>query len=120
MVTLDLFDVAELAANYLDENNGCDRAEQTLRLLKVTEEAGEVAAAWIGVCGQNPRKGVTHTPEQVGAELADVVMSALVAMTSIGLDPREIMTVCTAKITDRLNRRGDVALIGDNGSRGRD
>lgn len=36
------------------------------------------------------------------------------------LDAHEIMTVRTVKITDRLIRRGDAALIGDNGSpRGR-
>lgn len=39
--------------------------------------------------------------------------------TRARLDAREIMTVCTVKITDRQNGRGDVALIGNNGSRGR-
>ena len=116
MVTADVFDAVELAANWLDENNGCDRAEQTMRLLKVTEEAGEVAAAWVGATGQNPRKGITHTYDQVGAELADVVMAALVAMTSIGLDPQHLMTACAAKITDRLNGRDIDALISNDGS----
>ncbi|MGW2825561.1 MazG-like family protein [Streptomyces sp. NPDC001443] len=32
-----------------------------LRILKLSEEVGEVAQAVIGATGQNPRKGVTHT-----------------------------------------------------------
>jgi hypothetical protein len=32
-----------------------------LRMLKLQEEVGEVAQAVIGVTGQNPRKGTTHT-----------------------------------------------------------
>ncbi|GAA2930935.1 MazG-like family protein [Kitasatospora cinereorecta] len=32
-----------------------------LRMLKLSEEVGEVAQAVIGVTGQNPRKGVTHS-----------------------------------------------------------
>jgi hypothetical protein len=35
--------------------------EKLLRIMKLTEEAGEVTQAVIGVMGQNPRKGITHT-----------------------------------------------------------
>ena len=47
------------------------------RLSKITEEAGEVIAAFIGATGQNPRKGVTHTIADVGDELLDVAITAL-------------------------------------------
>lgn len=47
------------------------------RLAKITEEAGEVIAAYIGVTGQNPRKGITHTMDDVHAELLDVAVTAL-------------------------------------------
>lgn len=50
------------------------------RLAKITEEAGEVIAAFIGATGQNPRKGVTHTRHQVEAELLDVAVTALGAL----------------------------------------
>jgi hypothetical protein len=37
--------------------------------MKIGEEVGETNQAVIGVLGQNPRKGVTHTWEDVHAEL---------------------------------------------------
>jgi len=95
------------AANWLDEHNGADRAELTLRLLKVTEEAGEVAAAWIGATGQNPRKGVTHTYADVAAELADVAFTALVAIASLGYDPADALAGCAGKVAGRI----DVAAV---------
>lgn len=73
---------------WLDAHNGLlTPAEVALRLLKVQEEAGEVASAWIGVTGQNPRKGVTHTTEQVADELCDVIVAAMVALTTLKQDP---------------------------------
>jgi hypothetical protein len=39
--------------------------ERLLRIMKLTEEAGEVGQAVIGAMGQNPRKGVSHTWDDV-------------------------------------------------------
>lgn len=78
--------IRELVA-WLDATNGRSPQETTLRILKLTEEAGEVAQAWIGVQGQNPRKGVTHTAADVADELCDVIVTALVALTSVVDDP---------------------------------
>lgn len=50
------------------------------RLAKITEEAGEVIAAYIGATGQNPRKGVTHSRGDVVEELLDVAVTALGAV----------------------------------------
>jgi hypothetical protein len=47
------------------------------RLAKLAEETGEVVAAYIGMTGQNPRKGVTHTEQDVYDELLDVAVTAL-------------------------------------------
>lgn len=47
------------------------------RLAKLSEETGEVVAAYIGMTGQNPRKGVTHTLQDVFDELLDVAVTAL-------------------------------------------
>jgi phosphoribosyl-ATP pyrophosphohydrolase len=104
MGTGDLYATVRAVANWLDEHNGADRAELTARILKVSEEAGEVAAAWIGVIGQNPRKGVTHTRADVAAELADVVFTSLVPMDSIGHDPATVMDRCAAKVAARVDR----------------
>lgn len=88
---------------WLDEVNGADLHELTCRILKVTEEAGEVAGAWIGVVGQNPRKGVTHTRDDVAGELADVALTALVAIESLGLDARQVLNGCADKVLARLS-----------------
>ncbi len=89
---------------HLDANNGTDPNELTLRILKITEEAGEAAQAWIGVQGQNPRKGVTHTVDDVVGELADVVFTSLVAIASLGADPREAVTAVATKAAGYINR----------------
>jgi NTP pyrophosphatase (non-canonical NTP hydrolase) len=91
------------SCDWLDEANGTDPHELTCRILKVTEEAGEAAAAWIGVIGQNPRKGVTHTRDDVANELADVALTALVAIESLGMDARQILNGCADKVLARLN-----------------
>jgi NTP pyrophosphatase (non-canonical NTP hydrolase) len=60
-----------------------------IRIMKLTEEAGEVTQAVIGTLGQNPRKGVTHTWEDVQAELCDVIVTAMVALATLTPDARE-------------------------------
>jgi NTP pyrophosphatase (non-canonical NTP hydrolase) len=74
----------------------------SLQLLKISEEAGEAAGAWIGALGQNPRKGVTHLRSDVADELADVVLTALVAIESLGFDPEEVVTACAEKVLSRV------------------
>jgi NTP pyrophosphatase (non-canonical NTP hydrolase) len=88
--------------DWLDEANGADPHELTCRILKVTEEAGEAAGAWIGVLGQNPRKGVTHARDDVANELADVALTALVAIESLGLDARQVLNGCADKVLARI------------------
>ncbi|RSM59475.1 hypothetical protein DMB66_27715 [Actinoplanes sp. ATCC 53533] len=79
--------------------------ETLCRALKVQEEAGELAQAVIGVLGQNPRKGVTHTWEDVIAEAIDVAMSALVfAETVLADDPTGLDDRLDYHL-DRLRRR---------------
>lgn len=97
------WDVVLDARDWLDRANGTAVAELTCRILKVTEEAGEAAGAWIGTVGQNPRKGVTHTRADVVAELADVAFTALVAIESLGFDARAALDACAGKVRDRLD-----------------
>ncbi|MEV0220832.1 MazG-like family protein [Streptomyces sp. NPDC050704] len=87
--------------DWLDRSNGRSQQEITLRLLKITEEAGEAAQAWIGVMGQNPRKGVTHTHPQVQDELCDVIVTAAVALASLVDNPGYVLDQKLAKITAR-------------------
>ncbi|MFJ9726855.1 MazG-like family protein [Streptomyces sp. NPDC101209] len=66
----------------LNAANGTGEHETAMRLMKVVEEAGEASAAYIGMTGQNPRKGTTHTPDDVADELCDVIIAAAVALHS--------------------------------------
>lgn len=64
-----------------DEARGLEPGQQwVLQALKVAEESGEVAEAVIGACGTNPRKGDSHSWQDVHAELADVAVTSLVAL----------------------------------------
>lgn len=79
-----------------------------LRMLKIQEEVGEVAQAVIGATGQNPRKGTTHTWDDVRSELCDVVITALVALRTLTPDAREVFATHLAGVTARSlgSRRG--------------
>lgn len=89
MATTTSWPTIQRLVAWLNQQNGCDENEISLRLLKLSEEVGEVAQAWIGATGQNPRKGVTHTTSDVADELTDVIVTAMVAMASISSDPAE-------------------------------
>lgn len=54
-----------------------------VRLLKLTEEVGEAAEAFLGVHGLNKRKGVCRSREDLLDELAVVIITAAVAMSGI-------------------------------------
>jgi hypothetical protein len=70
-------------SRWIDEsapNAGRDPEARTWgRVAKVAEECGEAVAALIGATGQNPRKGMTHSMDDVERELYDVALTALAA-----------------------------------------
>jgi NTP pyrophosphatase (non-canonical NTP hydrolase) len=109
-------DIADLV-RWLDHVNGRGDLEMTMRLLKIVGEAGEVADAWSGALGQNPRKGVTHTRDDVAAELCDVIVTAMVALRTLtGADARLHLE---EKIAGCLKRAAltPVPTINSNGDR---
>nr|BFD90955.1 hypothetical protein KitaXyl93_23150 [Kitasatospora sp. Xyl93] len=75
--------------------------EQLMRILKLSEEVGEVTEALAGVLGTNPRKGRSHTEADVQAELCDVIITAMVALRS---RTPQAATVFRAHL-DRIARR---------------
>ncbi|MFJ6663923.1 MULTISPECIES: MazG-like family protein [unclassified Streptomyces] len=77
------------------------REDLLLRILKLSEETGEVAEAVIGATGQNPRKGVTHTWDDVQAELCDVVITALVALRTLTPEAGEVFERHLRRVRDR-------------------
>ena len=72
-----------------------------LRMLKLSEEVGEVAEAVIGATGQNPRKGASHTWDDVQSELCDVIITAAVALRGLTPEARAVFTAHLARVTDR-------------------
>ncbi|WP_330449683.1 MazG-like family protein [Streptomyces anulatus] len=101
MTTPDHWSTIRDLVAWLDEQNGRSQQEITLRILKLGEETGEVAQAWIGVTGQNPRKGITHSVEDVADELCDVIVTASVALASLVDDPGAHLDAKVARIAAR-------------------
>ncbi|WP_246060341.1 NUDIX domain-containing protein [Herbidospora galbida] len=87
--------------DWLDRSTPDGPERPLLRVLKITEEAGEAAEAVIGLLGHNPRKGRTHTRQDVVDELCDVALSALIALASFGDDPRGDYEAHVAKVAAR-------------------
>ncbi|WP_327307084.1 MazG-like family protein [Streptomyces sp. NBC_01298] len=81
--------IAALGARFdeHDRERGVAREESvTLQVLKIGEEFGEAAQAVIGAKGTNPRKGNSHTWGDVEAEVADVIVTAMVALVRMRPD----------------------------------
>ncbi len=81
-----------LVTEWLDRESPPTEDVRIFRCFKIAEELGEVTAAIIGVTGQNPRKGVTHTWDDVQTELCDVILAAMVALDSITGDAESRFT----------------------------
>ncbi|APE19928.1 MULTISPECIES: MazG-like family protein [Streptomyces] len=70
-----------------DAGRGLTPEEQwTMQVLKLTEEVGEAAQAVIGARASNPRKGRSHSWEQVQEEVVDAVVTGMVALTRMRPD----------------------------------
>ena len=93
--------IAALAA-WLDKSNGSSEHEQAMRLMKLSEETGEVMQAYIGMTGQNPRKGITHTAADVADELCDVIVTAMVALHQFTDQPAEVFEAKVQRIAERV------------------
>lgn len=75
------------------------------RIDKIGEEFGEVIEALNGMWGENPRKGQTHTVEDVVRELLDVALCALAAtahMTEHRHDVGLLLDHHALRVRDRL------------------
>ncbi|GAB2750212.1 MazG-like family protein [Streptomyces bullii] len=99
---LSLWDSVDDLWTWLDTNRPIAGQEGLLlRILKLSEEVGEVAEAVIGATGQNPRKGVTHSWDDVQAELCDVVITALVALRTLTPEARAVFGHHLERVRER-------------------
>lgn len=96
-------DIADITA-WLDESNPTGPHEDSMRVMKIGEEFGEAVAAYIGMVGQNPRKGVTHTQADLLAELADVAVTALCAMQHFTQNATVTRGMLAAKVSGIIAR----------------
>ncbi|MET8893842.1 MazG-like family protein [Streptomyces albogriseolus] len=99
---VDLWGSVEELCGWLNANRAVDGPDEVLlRILKLSEEVGEVAQAVVGATGRNPRKGVTHTWDDVSAELCDVAVTALVALRTLTPDAPEVFARHLRRICER-------------------
>ncbi|WP_377268538.1 MazG-like family protein [Peterkaempfera sp. SMS 1(5)a] len=75
--------------------------DRLLRMMKLSEEVGEVTEAVIGAMGQNPRKGRSHTWEDVQAELCDVIITSMVALRSLTPDAPAVFDAHLRRVARR-------------------
>ena len=89
---------------WLDATNGRSPHETATRIMKITKEAGETVAAYFGVTGTNPRKGVTATPDDLAGELCDVILAALVALATVTGGTPQAESRLAGHVADRAIR----------------
>jgi NTP pyrophosphatase (non-canonical NTP hydrolase) len=77
-----------------------------IRLLKLTEEVGEAAEALIGMRGLNSRKGTCRSRDDLLDELADVIITAAVAMSGIAGDADQARGHLERRLTVVTGRAG--------------
>lgn len=93
--------VADLAA-WLDRDSPVPPDQALLmRILKITEEAGEVAQAVVGATGANPRKGHSHTWANVENELCDVILTAMVALHTLTPSAQKVFKERLGHVAER-------------------
>ncbi|MFC5720389.1 MazG-like family protein [Streptomyces gamaensis] len=98
----ETWDTVEQLVEWLDsESTVPPDMARLLRVLKISEEAGEVAEAIHGVTGSNPRKGNSHTWDDVQTELCDVILTSMVALKTITPDAAKVFEDRVAHVAER-------------------
>ncbi|MEU0272298.1 MazG-like family protein [Streptomyces sp. NPDC006307] len=83
-----------------------------LRVLKISEELGEVAEALHGALGANPRKGASHSWSDVAKELADVIVTAMVALDTVSGDSAAVVeNQLQDRTVEEPAAAGDIRLL---------
>ncbi|GHG87667.1 hypothetical protein GCM10018780_05390 [Streptomyces lanatus] len=93
--------IDRLAARFEDHSTLPREQRILLQLLKIQEEAGEVAEAVIGATGQNPRKGYSHTWEDVESEICDVIVTGMVALRRMNPEAPDVFARHMSRIADQ-------------------
>lgn len=99
---------------HLDANTAEAYREQPLaghwaRVTKVCEEAGEVWKALSKLTGENPRKGVCGTEDELLGELGDTLSAAWCAIQHVTKDEVRTAAVIVAALEKAHRRVGEFA-----------
>ena len=94
---------------HLDANTAQPYRDQPLaghwaRVTKVCEEAGEVWRALSKLTGENPRKGVCGTEDELLEELADTAMAAICGIQHMTKDSDRTQAVLAAAVNKAAER----------------
>lgn len=82
-------------------------AGRTVRLIKLSEEVGEVNQAYIGYLGANARKaGLKYDEADIAKELCDVIITAMVALHDWNAHPESLLKVQLQGLQERIKREG--------------
>lgn len=129
----DMFRDIAAITRWLDTANVNIPEDDAMRVMKIGEEVaeahealalmdianGRAVAAYIGMTGQNPRKGVTHTQTDLCKELADVAITALCALAHFTrkgygtYHPALVRMFVASKIEEIIRRAAIPALPAD-------
>jgi hypothetical protein len=81
-------------------------AQDWARISKIGEEFGEVIDAFIGTTGQNPRKGVFGSEDDVDNELVDVILTAILALQHRTKDIHTTALIIRERLLYRMQKAG--------------
>ena len=109
-----LLDIIHNVDEWLDSDVAAVYQEQPLaqdwaRVTKVSEEAGEAVSALIALTGQNPRKGICGTLDELLGELGDVTVTGIFAIQHFTKDEAETAAIFMAameKVATRAANAG--------------
>ena len=76
------------------------------QLLKLAEEVGEVAEAYLSMAGLNRRKGVSRSRDDLMGEVADVIITASVTMVRLAGGPEAARDTFGVHLDRVLTRSG--------------
>lgn len=82
-------------------------AQDWARVGKMTEESGEAVAALIACTGQNPRKGVHGSQDDLLKELADMAVGAMYAIQHFTKDRDRTRDIITETLVAHSLRAGE-------------
>ncbi|MFE3327970.1 MazG-like family protein [Streptomyces sp. NPDC059176] len=110
---VDTWDYVRRLRKWLDADAAPTSVEDArlLRVLKISEELGEVAEALHGALGANPRKGASHSWGDVAKELADVIVTAMVALDSVSGDGATVVEQQLRGRVKEITAAGDIRLL---------